>query len=201
MDLIAFIFIAAALVIIPGPNVLIIVSTSLAHGKAHGLRTVAGTSVAMLFQLLIAAVGTGWLVVAISDGLFWLKWAGVLYLIYLGLSTLRAASAEADLATPDNGRTFFRGFWVSLLNPKTIVFFSAFLPQFVSAEGSYVEQIVLLSAIFWSIAVVLDSGYALFASALRNWLDDLLTTRTEKSLSGLLYIGAGAALALANKEN
>ena len=201
MDLIAFVFIAVALVIIPGPNVLVIVSTSLAHGKAHGLRTVAGTSVAMLFQLLIAAVGTGWLVVAISDGLFWLKWAGVLYLIYLGLSTLRAASAEADLATPDNGRTFFRGFWVSLLNPKTIVFFSAFLPQFVSAEGSYVEQIVLLSAIFWSIAVVLDSGYALFASALRNWLDDLLTTRTEKSLSGLLYIGAGAALALANKEN
>ena len=201
MDLIAFIFIAIALIIIPGPNVLVIVSTSLAHGKAHGLRTVAGTSVAMLFQLVIAAIGTGWVVVAISDGLFWLKWAGVLYLIYLGVSTLCAAGAEDDSVTSDNGHTFFRGFWVSLLNPKTIVFFSAFLPQFVSAEGSYVEQIVLLSAIFWSIAVVLDSGYALLASALRCWLGSPVTMRTQKSLSGLLYIGAGAALALVNKEN
>lgn len=201
MDLIAFILLSAALVIIPGPNVLVIVSTSLAHGRAHGLRTVAGTSTAMLFQLLLAAVGTGWAVIAISDGLFWLKWAGVCYLLYLGVSALRAAGTEAESRPPDNGRTFFRGFWVSLLNPKTIVFFGAFLPQFVSAEGSYIEQIVVLSAIFWSIAVVLDSGYALLASALRSWLRNPLTMRAQKSLSGLLYIGAGAALALANKEN
>lgn len=78
------------IIIIPGPNVLVVISTSLAYGRARGLQTVAGTSAAMLVQLFIAALGTAWFVSALASGFLWLKWLGVGYLFYLGIRHLLA---------------------------------------------------------------------------------------------------------------
>lgn len=201
MDLLTFIAVSATLIVIPGPNVLLIVSTSLMHGRARGLQTVAGTSTAMVVQLLLAAVGTGWLVAAISEGLIWLKWAGVIYLLYLGISAIHRAANNTGDNVDLAPSTFGRGFWVSLTNPKTIIFFSAFLPQFVNAGEPYLQQIALLSTIFWLLAVTLDSCYALMAGHLRSYFNRLHSMQIQNFLSGILYISASTALAVSEKDS
>ena len=194
MEILAFILISFGIIIIPGPNVLVIVSTSIAHGKVRGLQTVAGTSTAMLIQLGIAAFGTSWFVSALANGFVWLKWLGVTYLIYLGVNHLLAIRNTANTQISAVG-TFRRGFWVSLTNPKTILFFSAFLPQFTSPAISYQLQIAELSLIFWFLAVALDSGYALLAYKLSSILKIKNLDKFKNGASGALYLGASAVLA------
>ena len=195
MELIAFIIVSTGIIIIPGPNVLVVVSTSIAHGKQRGLQTVAGTSTAMAIQLFIAAAGTSWFVTALAEGFLWLKWLGVAYLVYLGISHLiNASTAQPNKQISALG-SFQRGFWVSLTNPKTILFFSAFLPQFTVGSSSYLAQIVILSTIFWLLAVVLDSGYALLSNRLSRLLKNKDLPKYQDTASGLLYLGAGATLA------
>ena len=194
MEILAFILISVGIIIIPGPNVLVVVSTSIAHGKVHGLQTVAGTSTAMLIQLGIAAVSTSWFVSTLASGLVWVKWLGVVYLLYLGVSHLLAIGNAYNTQTSATG-TFQRGFWVSLTNPKTILFFSAFLPQFTSPAISYQLQIAALSLIFWLLAVALDSGYALLAHKLSSLLKTKSLANYQQGVSGALYLSAGTILA------
>jgi homoserine/homoserine lactone efflux protein len=194
VEILAFILVSIGIIIIPGPNVLIVVSTSVAHGKVRGLQTVAGTSTAMFIQLCIAALGTSWFVSTLANGFVWLKWLGVIYLLYLGVSHLLASRNNAKLQSSAVG-TFQRGFWVSLTNPKTILFFSALLPQFTSAAISYPLQIAVLSLIFWLLAVALDSGYALLAHKLSSLLKTKSQAKYQHAASGALYLGAGAILA------
>lgn len=199
-DLILFLALAFGLIVIPGPNVIVIVTTSIVHGKTRGLQTVAGTSSAMIVQLLVAALGTAWFVTAVSEGLRWLKWLGVAYLLILGIKQIRASFYDKPLSSLSAAGTFQRGFWISLTNPKTILFFSAFLPQFVSTQQSYLAQIALLSGIFWLMAVVLDSLYALLSSHLSSIIKTSANGRFTGIFSGSLFIGAGAALAVAGRE-
>lgn len=194
MDLILFVTIAVAVIVVPGPNVLVIVATTLTHGRSRGLQTVAGTSSAMLVQLTVAALGTSWLVGALTRGFLWLKWGGVAYLLLLGFNLLLRTPAEPVPGLPPPS-TFQRGFWVSLTNPKTILFFSAFLPQFISPQAAYLPQVALLSLLFWVLAVLLDSGYALLASRIGGWLKERRTGRVVRRFSGLMYLGASALLA------
>lgn len=194
MELLAFILVSTGLIIIPGPNVLVIISTSISHGKLRGLQTVAGTSAAMLVQLGIAALGTTWLVTALATGLFWLKWLGVIYLVYLGISHILRSGNSVSKPLSATG-SLQRGFWVSLTNPKTILFFSAFLPQFANPVQPFLPQIFLLSVIFWLLAVVLDSSYALLSSRLAGMVKSGTLAKNHHRASGLLYLGAGAALA------
>ena len=130
---ISFILISSAVIVIPGPNVLVIVATSLTQGRARGMQTVAGTLGAMAIQLLVAAQGTALLAEALSEAFMWLKWIGAGYLVYLGCRRLRAAAAPKQSVSPEVGTgtgSFSRGFVVGITNPKTILFFGAFLPQF-----------------------------------------------------------------------
>lgn len=194
---ISFVLVSVALIVVPGPNVLVIVSTSLAHGKTRGLQTVAGTTLAMALQLLIAGIGTAWFVQRLVEGFYYLKWIGVLYLIYLACVHIRQALLAHE-TTPINitaSATFARGFLVSATNPKTILFFSAFLPQFIHSSENYVQQISLLSLTFLLLAAALDSCYALLSARLRPLLLKRNMTRIQNGLSGLLYIGASAWLA------
>lgn len=194
MEILAFILVSVGVIVIPGPNVLIVVSTSLSHGKIRGLQTVAGTSSAMLFQLLIAALGTGWFVTALASGFLWLKWLGVSYLFYLGVKHFIAIGNKQEDQISAIG-SFQRGFWVSLTNPKTIIFFSAFLPQFASQADAYLPQIALLSFIFWCLAIMLDSGYVLLAHKLSSLIKSTNLHKYRHGVSGVFYIGAGTALA------
>jgi len=195
MDILTFVLVSAGIIIIPGPNLLVIISTSISHGKARGLQTVAGTTCAMILQLFIAAIGTAWLVSALSSGFLWLKWLGVSYLIYLGVAHFFAASLRSKVRrTPSATGSFQKGFWVSLTNPKTILFFSAFLPQFVSGSGSYLAEITLLSIIFLMLAVILDSGYAILSGKISTRLSNPVAARFQNLFSGVMFLGAGVLL-------
>ncbi len=199
---ITFILTSIAIIILPGPNVLVVVSTALSHGTKRGLQTVLGTSSAMVIQLIMAAIGTTWFVAFVAQGFEWLRWLGVAYLIYLGVSHLSSmVSKGGDEHTQISGRgTFGRGFIVSLTNPKTILFFGAFLPQFVSPSGGYLSQIVVLSITFLLLATLLDSLYAVMAGKASGLLRLSWMQRVQNGISGMLFLGAGVWLAVMKKS-
>lgn len=195
MDFLSFCLIAIAIIIIPGPNVLVIISTSLSHGRSRGLQTVAGTSCAMVIQLLIAALGTAWLVTYLSYGFTFLKWVGVAYLLYLALQQGIAFFRNETVKPISASYSFKRGFWVSLTNPKTIIFFSAFLPQFVESNASYLSQVALLSVIFLVLAALLDTLYVLLTSRLKKSLHSQTANRYQQGFGAFVYLIAGGLLA------
>ena len=192
----AFVAAPMVLVIIPGPNVAFIVGTSLSRGVRHGMAAVAGTSSAMLVQL--AAVFLGVAMVLASAGRVFgvLRWAGVAYLLFLGW---RAFWTGPEPGTVSSGArsaqpAFLRGFAVSLTNPKTLLFYGAFLPQFLDPGRGAAPQLLLLSVTFLVIAATFDCGWALLAGQLRGVLS--LRPRLRNRLAGASLIGAAAGLAV-----
>ena len=198
----AFLVVSFGVIVVPGPNVLVIISTSIAHGSRRGLQTVAGTSLAMAVQLVIVAIGTVWIVKLISNGLYYLKWGGVIYLLCLGVYHLKTAiccgKQKLEISASS---TFTRGFLVSLSNPKTLLFFSAFLPQFVSGTADYNLQILLLSMSFLVMAMVLDSCYAMLSSRLTLLIKSQYLNSIQNGFSGLLFLSASAWLAVTNRSS
>jgi homoserine/homoserine lactone efflux protein len=209
MDLqlyLAFVAATAVLILIPGPNVALILANSVAHGRRFGLLTVAGTSSAMVLQLGVACLGLTALLGALAGWLEWLRWAGVAYLVAVGVAAWRASALAADLSAvppePRSARAIFaRGFLVSLVNPKTLLFYGAFFPQFLSAgpgAWSSSAQVTALAATFLLVAVTLDSTWAVLADKTRPVFAGRARLRTR--LTGGLLIGAGIGLALARKS-
>ena len=197
----AFVAATVLLMLIPGPNVALIVANSVAYGARYGLLTVAGTSAAMIPQLVVAALGMAALLGAVGQWFEWLRWAGVAYLLWLGVQHWRAPAADltrAEPAAPLKARIFGRGLLVSLTNPKTLLFYGAFFPQFVSADAAIGPQVALLAATFLAIAVAVDSGWALLAGRARPLL--ARRGRLRNRLTGGLLIGAAAGLAIARRE-
>jgi homoserine/homoserine lactone efflux protein len=193
----AFLGAVLVLMLIPGPNVALITANSIAHGPRYALLTVTGTSAAMVIQLALTALGMSEVLGAMGAWFELLRWIGVTYLVWLGLSQWRAPAVDLTKRAPEPKsprRIFLRALLVSLTNPKTLLFYGAFFPQFVSLEGSLGLQIAVLCLSFLVVAVLVDSFWALLAARARG----LLATRgrLRNRLSGGLLIGAGAALAL-----
>jgi homoserine/homoserine lactone efflux protein len=197
----AFVAAVTVLMLIPGPNVALIVANSVAYGPKYGLLTVAGTSSAMVAQLCLTVLGMTELLGTLGIWFAWFRWIGVAYLVYLGIAQVRAPST--DLTTmgpqPNSPRVIYmRALLVSLTNPKTLLFYGAFFPQFVTLDHDVGVQITLLSVTFLTLAVLVDGGWALIAGRARR----LLATRghLRNKLSGGFLIGAGAALAFARNK-
>src|SRR6185436_18530654 len=147
----AFIAATAILMAIPGPNVALIVANSVAHGTRFGLLTVLGTSTAMVLQLVLTIAGMSALLGNLAWWFEWLRWIGVAYLLYLGLRLWLAKPTNLSTTTaqPRSRKTiFWRGFLVSLTNPKTLLFYGAFFPQFITANGRETEQLFMFSVTF-----------------------------------------------------
>ncbi len=204
MDLelyIAFIGASILLGLIPGPNVTLIVANSITYGARYGLCSVAGALSAMIPQLAVTVLGMSFVLAFMSEWFEVLRMFGVAYLIYLGLSHWFSKDEEDVTTAPSKRRSlkkvYWRGFWVSAMNPKTLLFFGAFLPQFVSPSGDAMLQMIVLSLTFLAVVAVVDSGWAILASTLRPILSK--ATRLRNKLSGGLLILAGAGLALAKK--
>ena len=198
-QIISFLLVSAVFIAVPGPNILVIVSTTLTSGKLRGLQTVAGTTLAMIIQLAIAALGTSLLLSTLSQGLIWLKWCGVAYLLFLGINSLYAFFTHKKSKQPSATTSIQRGFWVSLTNPKTILFFSAFLPQFANADSAYLPQIVIFSGSFLLLAVTIDCSYAIMSAKLKWLLASKDIDRVSNGVSGAFFIGAGGLLANTNR--
>ena len=199
----AFCLATAILIMIPGPAISLIVATSLAHGGRAALITVAGSSSAILLQVFIVALGMTSLIAVLAEWFEWLRWLGVAYLVYLGIMAWRAKPETLEEANAKNvagGRLFLRGFIVNATNPKTLIFYVAFFPQFVDPNLSAGPQLALLGATFLIIATVIDSSYALLGGHLRSYLKSKRAALIRNRLTGGLLMLAGCGLALARRS-
>ncbi|WP_457963343.1 LysE family translocator [Arthrobacter sp. D1-29] len=204
----AFALAAFALIVIPGPSVLFVIGRSLSLGRKGGFLSVLGNALGMIPAIAAVSLGVG-AVVAESLLVFTvIKFAGAAYLIYLGVQAIRhrhghRPDVPAAAAPPSSFRLLREGFFVGISNPKTIVFFVAVLPQFVSyGAGAIPLQLALLGLIFFAIALASDSIWALTAGTARSWF-----ARNPKRLShmgaagGAVMIGLGGTLALAGNKH
>ena len=191
----AFLIASLILAVTPGPGVLYIVTRSLTQGRRFGLASVAGVALGNLGNAVGASIGLA-AVFAVSALAFTIvKYLGALYLMYLGLRAIRAPRLDREVAKlePASLRRIFRdGFIVALLNPKTAIFFAAFLPQFMNADSPAIVQSLTLGSVFVAIAAVTDTGYALAAGALAPVLTRARGVRAVgRYLTGGSFIGLG----------
>jgi threonine/homoserine/homoserine lactone efflux protein len=189
----AFVLASLVLAATPGPGVLYIVTQTLAHGRRAGLASVAGVA---LGNALGAALGLGVMLTLWPAAFTVLKWAGAAYLVWLGVQALRTLPATHPQAVPQRAaqRLWRDGFWVALLNPKTALFFAAFLPQFIPAQQSVVAYSVGLGALFVGIAALTDSVYVLLAAQVSRWLAHQPgLARSGRLLSAVVFIALGVA--------
>jgi len=200
----AFVLASLVLAVTPGPGVFYIVTRSIVQGRRSGLVSVAGVALGNLGNALAASVGLAALFAVSSLAFTIVKYAGALYLAYLGVQMLRTPRAEPSAPAPAVaalGRIFREGFVVALLNPKTTLFFAAFLPQFLSPEVSPVLQSMALGALFVAIAALTDSTYALAAGAVAPALARVGSVhRLGRRLGGSAFIGLGVFTALAGSR-
>ena len=197
----AFIAATVVLMVIPGPNVALIVANSVAHGTRFGLLTVAATSTAVVVHLTLTVIGAAAVLNFLAASFDWLRWAGVAYLVYLGVATWRAPAADLARTQPQarSGRLIFaRGFLVGLTNPKTLLFYGAFFPQFITPGRDAGQQLLLLAVTFLAVAIVCDSLWAILAGRLRVLL--VAHTRLRNRITGGLLVGAGLGLAMARRQ-
>jgi len=200
---------AVTLLLIPGPAVLYIVTRSVDQGRAAGLASVCGVHVGTLLHVAAAALGLSALLVSSATAYDIVRWLGAAYLVWLGVRRLLArdedvpAAADLDARRPGLGRIFAQGVVVNVLNPKTALFFFAFLPQFVdTSRGSVPFQVVVLGAAFVLLGLLSDGAYALLASTGAGWLRRRPTVaRASRLVSGGVLISLGVTTALAGSRS
>jgi threonine/homoserine/homoserine lactone efflux protein len=196
---------ALALLLFPGPAVLNIVTCSMAHGRRAGLLCVVGTELAAVIHATAAALGLSALLNSSILAFSTVKYLGAAYLICLGVRTLLTREGPQWATTPapqTSVRLLTQGFLVNLLNPKTALFFLAFLPQFVNpARGGAVVQILTFGALFVTLAFCTDGAYALAAGTAGRWLNGAPRfRRAQRFVTGSVYLGLGLTAALAAPE-
>ncbi len=203
--LLLFVAAAFALLIVPGPAVLYIVGQSIHRGRSAGLVSMLGIQAGALVHVAAAALGLSSLLVSSALAFEIVKYAGAAYLVYLGFRRLLGRDANGDVA-PGNERSlarlFRQGIVVNVLNPKTALFFFAFLPQFVDpAASAPALQIAFLGLLFVAIALVSDGAYALAAGTLGGWLRRSRGfAAAERYVSGTIFVALGAATAFAGSK-
>ena len=195
-----FVSVATILVFMPGPNTLYIIARSIQQGRLAGFVSSLGVQVGTMVHIVAASLGLSALLVSSAVAFNVVKYAGAAYLIFLGIKTLltKEKIGPAKVRKAALGRVFSQGIVVNLLNPKTALFFFAFLPQFIDvARGAIVLQIVPLGSILIFLGTLSDSIYALASGSIGNWLrGNLKFLRAQRYFAGSVYIGLGAATAL-----
>ena len=191
-------FLAACIVvmIVPGPSVTLIVANSLRHGRRAGLLNVAGGQLGLAIVAAIALMGLASLIAAMGAWFAWVRLAGAAYLIWLGWKLLTASGESADAAPhKPRGGFFVQGLAVALSNPKTLLFFGAFFPQFMDTSRDFTTQMLIMAATAMAVAAITDSAYALLASRAGAALSRRRARQIARASGGAL-IGGGLWLAL-----
>jgi len=206
--MVTFVVTSFALIVVPGPSVLFIISRALTLGRRAALATVLGNETGEYVQVIAVAFGIG-VVVERSIVVFTaLRLAGAAYIIFLGVRTIRHRQSLAGVfgvvsAPRSTGRIFREGFIVGVSNPKTVIFFAAVLPQFVDRHAGHLPvQLLVFGLVFLLIALLSDSAWGLAAGSARAWF-----CRSPARLAriggagGLVMIGLGARLALSGRKD
>jgi len=192
--------IATILIILaPGPSVLFTIARAISWGRAAAVATVIGNASGMFLVSLLVAVGLGPLLQASKLFYNGVQWAGGAYLIYLGYAAIAASKVDAHGMQKTQGvkpafvTSIKNGFWVGVLNPKSVVFFAAILPQFVDRDKNNVTaQLILLGAIFALIALISDGSYGVLAGTVRQWLSgDIRRLIFMRTSGGVVMIALG----------
>jgi threonine/homoserine/homoserine lactone efflux protein len=193
---------ALILLVIPGPAVLYIVTRSVTQGTRAGFASILGLATGTIIHVAAAAAGLSVLLATSALAFQVVKYAGAAYLIYLGVQKFRASpeSALVELRPDKPSRIFLDGIIVNLLNPKSALFFFAFLPQFISADRPAAPQILTLGALFLLLSMITDSCYVFLAGSLRKLLRSSRPASWGQYVAGTIYIGLGVAAAFAGQK-
>jgi threonine/homoserine/homoserine lactone efflux protein len=201
-----FLIASNALLLTPGPAVLYIVARSINQGRMAGIVSVLGVETANFFHASAAALGLSAILLSSALAFDIVKYLGAAYLIYLGIRKIlaREDAAKAEVNKQESlSRIYSQGFVVNLFNPKTALFFFAFLPQFVNtSNGNITLQIFLLGIFFVVMAIITDGAYAIISSLIANQLNaNQNFARNQRYFTGLIYIGLGVVTAFTGSRN
>lgn len=190
----AFVAASAVLLAIPGPTVLLVVAYALGQGRRAGMATTAGVALGDFTAMTASLLGLGFLLATSASLFTLLKWTGAAYLVYLGIKLWRtpvATPAMPEAAPTSAGRMLAHTWLVTALNPKSIVFFVAFLPQFLDPTRPLLTQFLVMEATFLALAAANAAAYATLATTARRLVKSPTVQRTVNRTGGTLLIGAG----------
>ena len=201
-----FLLATFTLLVIPGPAVLYITARSIEQGRMAGIVSTLGIGVGAFIHVAAAALGISAVLMSSALAFMVVKYLGAAYLIYLGISTLLSKTTtevDTEFQAQSLRKIFTQGIVVNVLNPKTALFFFAFIPQFVNAEtGNVTVQILFLGATFITMAICTDGLYALFAGTIGNYLrGNQRFANIQKWFSGIVYIFLGVLTAFSSAES
>ncbi|HLI98843.1 MAG TPA: LysE family translocator [Bradyrhizobium sp.] len=193
----AYVVACIALALLPGPMVTLVIANGLRHGTRAALTAVAGAQLGLAIVIGVVAVGLTSLMATMGYWFDWVRLAGAAYLVWLGIRLIRnpVEGIEAETPSPPRGGFFAQGLLVTLSNPKVLVFFGAFIPQFMDMNQDHLSQVVVLGITFMVIGGVTDAVYGLLAGRARIFFSGR-RTRVLSRVSGGFMIGGGIWLAL-----
>lgn len=186
----------AILVMIPGPNVALIVANSVRHGFGAGATTAPGVTCGNAIQLLLVVLGMAAVIMYAVEALAWIRWAGVAYLLYLGLRTCNEPADDLSGITAAPA-VFWRAVLIAAVNPKTLLFIAAFLPQFIIVEAGVFGHPASIAVVFLAVLLAGDLTWAATAGSARRTLERYSAARNR--LTGGFLIAAGLGLALSRR--
>jgi threonine/homoserine/homoserine lactone efflux protein len=198
---IAYALACIVIVLVPGPTVTLIIASSMRHGTRAGLLNVAGTQAGLAVMIAIVGVGLASTIEAMGHWFEWVRLIGAVYLIWIGLQMIRSKGRIAEGSMPAAPRCgfFLQGFLVAISNPKTMLFFSAFLPQFIDRSIDYSLQIAIMGVTAMIFAAFSDSTYAVLAGKAGHMLS-ARRARLLSRVSGCFLLGGGLWLALSRAK-
>lgn len=199
----AFVVATTIMIALPGPSVLLTVAHSISFGWRHALSTVAGATMGIAVQLIVAAIGLTSLLNAVAEAFEWLRWAGAAYLVYLGVRQWRSAGEPLRFVTASVSRTNLcvQGLVITIPNPKSLIFIAAFLPQFIDTARPLGLQFAFIVPTFLVITFAVTSVWALVAGNVSGYLKHQKAFQSVSRTAGGLMIIAGMGLALARRGN
>jgi homoserine/homoserine lactone efflux protein len=199
----AFVVATAIMIALPGPSVVLTIAHSLSFGWRPALATVAGATLGIAVQLMVAAIGLTSLLTLVATAFEWLRWAGAAYLVYLGIRQWRSAGEPLELgaALVSRKNLFVQGAVITIPNPKSLIFIAAFLPQFIDAARPLGVQFAIIVPTFLAITFSITSAWALVAGKASGFLRRQGALRSVFRTTGGLMMLSGLGLALARRGN
>ncbi|GAA4126692.1 LysE family translocator [Aminobacter aganoensis] len=197
----AYVVACIVIVLIPGPTVTLIIASSIRHGTRAGLANVAGTQLGVAVMIAIVGIGLNQMIETMGHWFEWVRLLGAAYLIWLGIQMFRSSGRlEAD-GSPKRprGGFFLQGFLVAISNPKTLIFFGAFIPQFIDPTANYAQQIVIMGITAMVFAALSDSTYAVAAGRAGRFLS-ARRLKLMTRISGTFLVGGGVWLAFSRAK-
>ena len=195
----AYTFVTATFLLIPGPTILLVISYSLIRGRQAVFALLLGVGLGDIVAMILSFIGVGLLLQTVTIAFQFLKWIGAAYLIWLGIRMWRSASESMELSAITDNKVWHaimaNAFVITALNPKSIVFFLAFLPQFINSEKPFITQSLILGSTFLMLAIISVLFYSMLATFAGQQMQLSLIHRWTNRIGGIFLIGAGGMIA------